>query len=129
LRDISKRPAEIPAQVAIQAASDMRRARGWPRFFRHTRRLRFEGGQEIDVPIVLAFGEHDRISPQKKSRRLDQLPAHTTLETWEGCGHNLVWDDPDRVLATIARVTNTDPTSGHSTNAPSFVRRDHQSAR
>ncbi|MEA2126563.1 MAG: hypothetical protein QOI80_3345 [Solirubrobacteraceae bacterium] len=101
LRDVSARPADIPAEWAIESSRQLARARGWPRFYRHTRKLRFTGGEAIDVPVVLAFGARDRIAPARKSRHVDQLPAHVEVQTWEGSGHNLVWDAPDRVLSAL----------------------------
>jgi pimeloyl-ACP methyl ester carboxylesterase len=101
LRDISARPGDVPAEQAAQLWRDTARARGFLRFFRRTRRLRFTGGADIDCPVVVAFGEHDKIAPAKRSRTTEELPSQAEVQTWPGCGHNLIWDAPERVVSSI----------------------------
>jgi pimeloyl-ACP methyl ester carboxylesterase len=73
----------------------------FPRHFSETRRLRFQGGQGIDVPIKVVWAEQDHIALARKSRSVEELPPHTEVETWSGCGHMLTWDAPDRVLEAV----------------------------
>jgi pimeloyl-ACP methyl ester carboxylesterase len=101
LRDITARAGDVPADQAAQLWRDTARARGFLRFFRRTRRLRFTGGAGIDCPVVVAFGEGDKIAPAKRSRATTELPPHADVQTWAGCGHNLIWDAPERVVSTI----------------------------
>ncbi|MFI5782081.1 alpha/beta fold hydrolase [Nocardia sp. NPDC051570] len=62
---------------------------------------RFEGGQQISVPITLAFGARDHMVRVRDSRFLDQLPAHTRQVVLPGCGHMPMWDDPALIARTI----------------------------
>jgi pimeloyl-ACP methyl ester carboxylesterase len=100
---ISGRPGEVSAELAMQSARVASANTSFPRHFSETRRLRFLGGREIDVPITVIWGERDRIALASRSRHLDELPPHTAVETWAGCGHMLTWDAPDEVL-TAARA-------------------------
>lgn len=101
LRGVSGKPQAVPADAAIAAARDVAATTGFAEHFSATRRRRFEGGQEIGVPVRVVWGDRDRIAPTRKSRHLDQLPPGTDVETWEGCGHMLTWDAPARVEAAI----------------------------
>jgi pimeloyl-ACP methyl ester carboxylesterase len=57
---------------------------------------RFEGLERIDVPVTLAWAEHDRlISPPT------WLPATVETRVLAGCGHIPMWDDPGRVASLL----------------------------
>jgi pimeloyl-ACP methyl ester carboxylesterase len=101
LRQVSGRPAHVPADVALQLARSALRSKHFPEHFRATRRLRFLGGREIpaDVAVHLAWGAKDWIARRRRSRHTEELPAQTRVETWEGCGHMIMWDAPERVIA------------------------------
>ncbi len=82
-------------------------ARGAPPFWRHfvpTCRTRFTGGQAIDMPLTVAVGDHDRIARAKTSQQRDELPGHTVWETWPDCGHMVMDDAPERVVAAVKRL-------------------------
>lgn len=99
LRSISAQPGSVPAEVAIANARAAIATEAFPRHFRETRRLRFSGGREMDVPVRVIWGERDRIALAGKSRSVDELPPQTQVETWSRCGHMLMWDAPDRLVA------------------------------
>lgn len=105
LRAISARPREIPGEVAVQNARRAIAMDAFPRHFAETRRLRFEGGRAIDVPVKLVWGAEDRVAIAGKSRNLDELPEATTVETWPRCGHMLMWDQPERALEAITAMS------------------------
>jgi pimeloyl-ACP methyl ester carboxylesterase len=99
LRQISGRPAAVPADVAIAMAKTVLRSTHFREHFKQTRHLRFQGGQDIPATtaIHVVWGERDRIA-RVQSRRPDQLPDHARIDTWRGCGHMLMWDAPERVV-------------------------------
>jgi len=101
LWSISAHPERVPADVAVATARDAVASRHFPEHFRRTRVLRFTGGAEIppSVPVTVVWGERDRVARARTSRHADQLPAHARVQTWPDCGHMLVWDAPDRVIA------------------------------
>jgi len=99
LRQISGRPADVPADVAIATATTVLHSEHFPEHFARTRRLRFQGGSAIapTTSVRVIWGAKDRIA-RRASRRPDQLPRHAHIETWSGCGHMLMWDAPQRVI-------------------------------
>jgi pimeloyl-ACP methyl ester carboxylesterase len=101
LRNVSARPKEVTADVAIPNARAALATDSFPRHFAETRRLRFLGGRSIDVPVKVIWGDKDRIALPGRSRFLDELPSQTQVETWTNCGHMLMWDAPDKVIAAI----------------------------
>lgn len=102
LRDASARPGDVPAELALSAARDTAEAVGWPAHFRAARTLRFQGGQDISVPVTVAFGDRERIAIRKKSQHADELPRHTRWVSLPSCGHMVQWDAPDEALALIS---------------------------
>lgn len=62
----------------------------------------FQGGHDIDVPVTIAFGQHDFLL-RRFARVRDELPAHARWLTLAGCGHVPMWDDPDAVAGLILR--------------------------
>jgi pimeloyl-ACP methyl ester carboxylesterase len=68
----------------------------------------------ITAPVTLAFGSRDFLLLKRQSRRLDQLPSQTLVETLPGCGHVPMADDPAAVAGLITasarRATEDRPT-------------------
>jgi pimeloyl-ACP methyl ester carboxylesterase len=100
LRRIYGRPERIPPEEALEAAAVMRSTRNFDEHLRRTTAARFTGGQGIDVPVTIAYGDRERLV-RKRARRGDELPAHTRWVTLAGCGHVPTWDDPELVARTI----------------------------
>jgi len=100
LRQISAQPAGVPAEDAVTMVKTVLASKHFPEHFRQTRRLRFLDGQQIpsDIPVHVVWGDKDRIARARTSRHTDQLPKHTTVETWPNCGHMLMWDAPQQVI-------------------------------
>lgn len=101
LCDQSARPRQVAPEPAIAAAAAFARNPAFERHFRATRGQRFRGGQDIVAPVTVAFGNKDRIAPRGKSRSPEELPPGTTWLELPECGHMVLWDDPELVLATI----------------------------
>jgi len=104
LSRIYGRPERVPPEEAIEAAAVMRSTRGYGEHLRQTTRSRFTGGQDIDVPVTIAYGDRERLVP-KRARGADELPAHTRWVTLPGCGHVPTWDDPELVAKTVLEGT------------------------
>ncbi len=101
LRGVSGKPRGVSAEAAIAAARDVAATTAFQAHFNATRRLRFANGREIGIPVKIVWGDRDRIAPPGKSRVPDDLPRETEVELWEGCGHMLTWDAPERVEGSI----------------------------
>ncbi len=100
LRGTVAKPRQMPAEAAIEMATTYARTPGFRAHLAATRRERFRGGQGIDVPVVVAWGDKDRLIPAK-ARRRDELPPKVRFVTLHDCGHNPMWDDPELVATTI----------------------------
>jgi pimeloyl-ACP methyl ester carboxylesterase len=57
----------------------------------------FHGGEQIEVPVTIAWGERDRLLlPRQARRAFHQIPRARVLTLWD-CGHVPTYDDPDQV--------------------------------
>jgi pimeloyl-ACP methyl ester carboxylesterase len=104
LRGTVAKPRQVPADAAIEMAATYARTPCFDEHLAATRRERFQGGQRIEAPVTLAWGEKERLVPGK-ARRRDELPAGTRVVTLAGCGHTPMWDDPELVARTILEGT------------------------
>jgi pimeloyl-ACP methyl ester carboxylesterase len=66
------------------------------------RSTHFEDPELIDVPVTLAFGEHDRLI---RPVRLDVPGARSVV--LPDCGHVPMWDDPELVATVIERTARS----------------------
>jgi pimeloyl-ACP methyl ester carboxylesterase len=100
LAQVSGRPADVPPELAVGTARTMIASAHFREHFRQTRRLRFRDGQGIgsEVPVRVIWGSKDRIARRRLSRHTDELPPHTQVETWAGCGHMIMWDAPEQLI-------------------------------
>jgi pimeloyl-ACP methyl ester carboxylesterase len=94
------RPANLPYDAAMDAIRGMRDMRGFNEHIEATSNAQFKGGEAIDVPVTVAFGERERLIPES-GRLRDELPAQTSFVELAGCGHVPTWDDPELVARTI----------------------------
>ena len=104
MRGTVGKPAQIPAEDAVEMAETYARTPCFDEHLSETRRQRFEGGAGIEVPVTVVWGEKDRLLPQK-ARLLDELPPQTQTATLAGCGHLPMWDDPELVARTILEAS------------------------
>ena len=84
--------ARVPRAQATRVLTAYARARDYDRASFHMRGNVFTGGGEIEVPVTLAWGEHDRqVTPPRS------LPAGWRQVTLGGCNHLPTLDDPQQV--------------------------------
>jgi len=65
------------------------------------RRHGFQGGNDLTIPITVAFGDSDRMLRNQNYQRRDALPDHTHWVTLPGCGHVPMSDEPRLIAETI----------------------------
>jgi pimeloyl-ACP methyl ester carboxylesterase len=100
------RPWRLTAEEAVEAARAMGAVQGFAEHLKATNHgARFSGGQEIDVPVTIAFGSRERLLSRGGARRRDELPPHTRWLDLPGCGHVPTWDDPALVTRAILETT------------------------
>ncbi len=105
MRGTVAKPAQMPAEDAIEMAKTYAQTPCFDAHLAATRRERFRGGSEIGVPVTVAWGDKDRLIPAK-ARRLDELPAQTRTVMLASCGHVPMWDDPELLARTILETSS-----------------------
>ena len=108
LRGTLAKPRQMPPDAAIEMAATFARTPSFNAHLAATRRERFRDGQNIDVPVTVAWGDKDRLIPAK-ARLRDELPMDTRYVTLPDCGHSPMWDDPELVAHTILEGAGTRP--------------------
>jgi pimeloyl-ACP methyl ester carboxylesterase len=104
LRGTVGKPRRVPPDDAVELATAFARTPGFDPHLAATRRDRFRDGQDIHVPVTVAWGEREHLIP-RKARRREELPPQTRFVDLPGCGHVPMWDDPDLVARTILEGT------------------------
>jgi pimeloyl-ACP methyl ester carboxylesterase len=100
-------PERVPYHAAWRMISGYGRATAYDATSNAMRSTHFEDPELIDVPVTLAFGEHDRLI---RPVRLDVPGARSVV--LPDCGHVPMWDDPELVTTVIeqtARAARTTP--------------------
>jgi pimeloyl-ACP methyl ester carboxylesterase len=97
------RPEQVTHAEALDIVRAYALAPGYPATNLAMRRRAFPGPAGIDVPVTLAWGEHDRLV-----RAPRVAPPGWRTVTLPGCGHLPMWDDPalciEVVRATVRRA-------------------------
>ena len=89
-------PDRVPAAAAADLIRAYARAPGFPRVNAAMRAGTFSGLDRIEVPVTLAWPDHDRIVS-----RPSRLPSRVRSVVLRGCGHLPFWDDPRQVAALL----------------------------
>jgi pimeloyl-ACP methyl ester carboxylesterase len=92
----------MPAEDAFGAALDFAHAQGFDDTFASV--APFSGGQNITVPVTIAFGTRDWLLTAG-ARHRDQLPGHVHWLEPQGWGHVPMWKDPQGVAELISQGT------------------------
>jgi pimeloyl-ACP methyl ester carboxylesterase len=69
----------------------------------------FAGGERIDVPVTIAWGERDRLLRPAQSRRAARAIPGARLLTLRGCGHVPTYDDPEQVARVLLDASTERP--------------------
>ena len=108
LSRVITRPERVPPSAAYRLVRSYARATGFERANAEMRKTVFEGFDEIDVPVTLAWAEHDRLVRAPRS-----VPAGVETAFLRGCGHVPTWDDPEQVAGVIlAGIARAESSSG-----------------
>ncbi len=100
---ISLGSRRMPAEDAVRAVNDVATSTAFEETFEQTR-APFIGGQDIAVPVTVAFGDRDWLLTSE-SRRRNELPSHTNWVEPRGWGHVPMWVDPEGVSQLILQGT------------------------
>jgi len=97
LRGSIAHPERVPPAAAYRLVRSYASAPGFENANAEMRKTLFEGFERIDVPITLAWAEHDRLVSPPRS----VPPKVHTAPLLRGCGHVPTWDDPEQVAGVI----------------------------
>ena len=97
------RGGQLSRGEANRLVSALAATRGYEPTLAALRRSRFLDGRglPVSVPVTVAYGAADLLLPPR-TRRFDQLPAHTRHADLPRCGHLPMLDDAGLVLETIS---------------------------
>jgi len=88
-------PWEVMARDLDASISSLRQV------LKLARRHGYQGGNDLEIPITIAFGDRDRMLRNSRYQRRDALPGHTIWIDLPGCGHVPMTDDPALIANTI----------------------------
>jgi pimeloyl-ACP methyl ester carboxylesterase len=99
LSTFTAHPERIPAGAGRELVLGWIDASGYAGANRAMRTHLFDpSGYPEDVPVTIAWAEHDHlVGPPKPHRR----PAHARFLVLPGVGHTPTWDDPELVARTL----------------------------
>ena len=63
--------------------------------------MQFRGGEEMSVPITVAWGDKDRVLPPRQAVRAARAIPSARMIGLPGCGHVATYDDPPRVAQVL----------------------------
>ena len=89
-------PERVPAEDAVRLVRAYATAPGFATVNAAMRSGVFSRLADIDVPVTLAWAEHDRLVARPRS-----LPSQVRNVELKGCGHVPMWDDPEQVTAVL----------------------------
>lgn len=102
------RPWQIPAETAAEIVHNFATAPGVWSHIEATAEERFVGGQQLEIPVTIAWGSRDMIELPWQARRREELPPQTRWLSLPGCGHVPMYDNPELVVRVI-REGSTHP--------------------
>ncbi|MCW3065143.1 MAG: hypothetical protein JWN32_2315 [Solirubrobacterales bacterium] len=119
LRDVSSRPAAVPASLAVELIRSAANCSIYVPFLEAVGAGRGFGDlAQIDCPVRIAWSEGDRIIPEKHySARLRTLVPDADWVTLPGVGHVPMLDDPAAVVRTVREVTSAVDAGARTTAA------------
>jgi pimeloyl-ACP methyl ester carboxylesterase len=101
LRQFVEHPERL---TPAEAAADLRGLAHAPWFDETLPSLRageFSDESDIQVPVTVAWGEHDRLLLPRQARRAATEIPKARMVTLRGCGHVPTYDDPGQVARAI----------------------------
>ncbi len=95
------RPTQVPPAAA---AADVRGLADAPWFDETLATIKpagFTGGEQIEVPVTIAWGSKDRLLLPRQAKRAARAIPRARSVTLEGCGHLATYDDPEQVARVL----------------------------
>ena len=97
------RADRMTPEAAVEAVRNFADSPGVDRTLDWIHTDQFRGGEQIDVPVTMIWGDNEMLLPRRKrqaARAERAIPGVRTV--WlKGCGHTPTWDDPPAVAEAI----------------------------
>ncbi|MEV5491671.1 alpha/beta fold hydrolase [Streptomyces bobili] len=100
------RPRQMTAQAADGALRNLARSPGFEATRRAARSYRLRGFAP-GVPVTVAWGTRDLLTPLHQARRAARLLPGARHLRLHGCGHSPMSDDPGRVAHLLLSASNS----------------------
>ena len=94
-------PENVPAADAAASTRALARAPWFDQTLPALTADRFAGGEQIQVPVTIAWGERDRLLLPRQAPRAARAIPGSRLLTLRGCGHVPTYDDPEQVARVL----------------------------
>jgi pimeloyl-ACP methyl ester carboxylesterase len=98
---LTAHPERIPPADAAGHLRALARAPWFDETLTAINSERFAGGEQIAVPVTIAWGEHDRLLLPRQAARAQREIPRARLLTLCGCGHVPTHDDPEQVARVL----------------------------
>jgi pimeloyl-ACP methyl ester carboxylesterase len=95
------RPESMPASDAAASLVALAHAPSFDETLAAMIGQRFEHGEQIDVPVTIAWGELDRLLPPRQALWAAHLIPSARSAILYGCGHVPTYDDPEQVARVL----------------------------
>lgn len=89
-------PERVPYEAALRIARAYATAPGFENASDNMRANHFTGGEQVRVPVTMAWCDRDRLIAQPR-----RLPFAAQEVVLHGCGHVPMYDDPTAVAAVV----------------------------
>lgn len=95
------RPQRLGLEDAIASVRELARARWFDDTLRAAIGQSFAGGQDINVPVTIAWGARDRLLLPRQAARAGAAIPGARVVMLAGCGHVPTYDDPEQVARVL----------------------------
>jgi pimeloyl-ACP methyl ester carboxylesterase len=95
------RPERVTPHDTVESARALARAPWFDETLGALAPGGFTGGDDIRVPVTIAWGERDYLLLPRQAQRAKRLIPRARLVSLPGCGHVPTYDDPERVAQVL----------------------------
>ena len=95
------RPSHVSSYDVAESIRALADSPGFTNTLAATTGARFRLGRPLEVPVTIAWGEHDRLLlPRQAQRAAAEIP-NARIVPLPGCGHIPTYDDPELVARVV----------------------------
>ncbi len=95
------KPERIPSADAVASVRALAGAAWFDETLIAITSERFTGGEQVQAPVTIAWGEKDRLLLPRQATRAARAIPNARVTTLQGCGHVPFYDDPQQVAGVL----------------------------